>query len=225
VYVAVFGAHFSLLSKDCVQDCGSILGGENTTEEVFDLYNSVPRGNLIEKFVHDHRYMIGAGGGGFQHESQMPSWQLPFQWNSDLVYVSEEYKGKTVIVVLKENILSSAVGLIGVLGALYLAARAYAKNKWHLAMPSKQYNGLLFLLLGYAIFFGLFGALFHSLMLYHYFTALIFSFMMFAVVFEQILCRLSTKKQRLLLALFLCAVVGGFVWGSPYTYGFTFSLL
>jgi len=183
-------------------------------------YNIVPEGNIAIKFISIHTRMIRDAGGGFVHDRKMPSYQLPFKKNN-IVYANEEREGRQVVVILQENFFSWIIGLIGIIGVLYLAFRVYAKNKWHLVMPDVQYTGIRFLLLGYLIFFVLFATISHFLMLYHYFAALIFSFMMFAVVFDRALSLVSIKKQKLLLALFIIVVTGGFVWGTPYTYGFS----
>jgi len=222
LYIAIFTGHMLLLSEDCLSNCGSMLEHEDyggRSEEAFASFNFVPEGNLIERFISAHVRMVRSIGGGVVHEALAPAYQIPFKRNS-IVYASEEREGRQVVVILQENFFSWIIGLIGIIGVLYLASRIYAKNKWHLVMSTEQSGGVRFLLLGYLVFFVLLAAISSMLMPYHYFTALIFSFIMFAIVFDRALSLVSIKKQKLLLALFIVVVTGGFLWGSPFTYGF-----
>jgi dolichyl-phosphate-mannose--protein O-mannosyl transferase len=221
LYMALFSLHFSILSESCARDCGAILedvrlGGASKT--VYGIFNSLPQGNIAEKFLQTHVTTFAVMKGGVSHPAKTSSYALPFMRNF-IELADQEEGGKRIVIFMRGNAIVWGLGLFGILGVLYLSARVYAKTKWRLYMQKTQVSGLRFLLIGYIVFFAVFAAIQHTLLLYHYFAALIFSILMFCVFFDWLLSRISGIQGKVLYGLVLFFIVIGFLVGMPYTYG------
>jgi dolichyl-phosphate-mannose-protein mannosyltransferase len=155
---------------------------------------------------------------GVSHPAMTPSYALPFMKNF-IDLADREQNGQRIVITMRGNAVVWGLGLFGILGAFYLFVRVYARTKWRIFLPDSQTAGLRFLLLGYIVFFVLFAAIQRTLLLYHYFPALIFSIIMFAVFFDWLLSRVSAFARKVLYVSVLFMIMIGFWVIMPYTYG------
>jgi len=150
--------------------------------------------------------------GEYANHSAWYEW--PFMRGS-LLYWSESQGGKFSSIYLMGNPIIWFVGLIGVMIGLFVVVRSLLFR----AEGNLLRSPLFFLVVCYAMFFLPFLFVARFTLLYHYFPSLIFSIILFAVLFEGVLSRFPKKTARVLLAGILLLVFAGFLLYLPLSYG------
>ncbi|HUW71959.1 MAG TPA: phospholipid carrier-dependent glycosyltransferase [Candidatus Humimicrobiaceae bacterium] len=223
VYFLIFVIHFSLLPLACTSDCGVVLDHylENTSSPLYSNFNQPPEGNLFKKFVETNRLMLLGNLSStmiFNYQSDWYSW--PFMIRP-VHYFIEAQNDKTSYIFLLGNPITWWLGVIGVIGILYLLIKNYFYS-FKLKIPTLFYSdnlGILFL--GYFIYLIPFLAIKRFMLIYHYLPALVFSIIIFSVFLNSILeTFFSKKKNNFIFFVLLLLIFISFLFFSPLTYGF-----
>ncbi|MFZ2193225.1 MAG: phospholipid carrier-dependent glycosyltransferase [Candidatus Moraniibacteriota bacterium] len=189
VYISCFYIHFALLVKFTPND--------------------VPNGKLpfTEKFIELNEQMYSSNSGLV---AKHPDESTPAQWitlKKPIHYWLESKNNQTSQVIFFGNPL---VWLLGILGVLYFPA-VWKKIKLKTEIK-------LFLLVGFWINFIPFLFIKRLLFLYHYLSALVFSIILFSVLFFVL-----EEKKRIfipLISTLACLILFSFLVFSNFTYGF-----
>ncbi len=222
LYFLIFAVHFSLLPFPCTSGCGAMLDKflGDTSSPLNVYFNQPPEGNLFEKFIKTSKIMIFGNltsATTFPYESDWYSW--PFMIGP-VNYFTEPVNDKTSYIFLLGNPLVWWLGIIGIIGILYLLVKNYFYS-FRLKIPSFFYSdNLKILILGYLAYLISFAAVDRYTLIYHYLPALIFSIIIFSVFFEGVLKMFFTEKRaNIIFTCFLVLIFLSFLFFSPLTYG------
>jgi len=239
IYFLIFALHFYLLPLSCKADCGTILERYLHPDKYFLtnptnalLYgNSPPAGNLLNKFIKANRLMLGSNLGTsatFYYQSDWWSWPLMAR---PIQYFQESQGEKTSFIYFIGNPIVWWLGVIGILGYFYLIIKNFL-FKFKLKIPQTLYSkNLLILVAGYLAFMIPFSTIPRFMLMYHYLPALIFSIIIFSILFEVILEMLfgvspkekfffTSARANFLFIVLLIIILSGFLYFSPLSYGF-----
>ena len=239
IYFLIFAIHFYLLPLSCKADCGTVLEHYLHPDKYFLksptnalLYgNSPPGGNLLNKFLKANRLMLGSNlgtGTTFYYQSDWWSWPLMAR---PIQYFQESQNGKTSVIYFIGNPIIWWLGIVGILGYFYLIIKNFL-FKFRLKMPQILYSGsLLILISGYLAYMIPFSTIPRFMLMYHYLPALLFSIIIFSILFEIIIEMLfgpspkekfffTSAKANFLFIVLLIIILSGFLYFLPLTYGF-----
>jgi len=223
IYFLIFAIHFTLLPLPCSSNCGAVLDFylKNTSNTLHLDFNQPPSGNFFQKFIETNKLMFGSNLGStmaFYYQSNWYGW--PFMVRP--VHYFEESQGdKTSYIFLFGNPIIWWLGIIGVIGVLYLWIKNFFYS-FKLKLPPFFYSdNLRILFFCYLVYLIPFAAIERFMLIYHYLPALVFSIILFSVFFEGILeMFFSKKKANFLFFGLLILVFISFLFFSPLTYGF-----
>jgi dolichyl-phosphate-mannose-protein mannosyltransferase len=241
IYFLIFALHFYLLPLSCApdSDCGevleeyhdSVIFDESGSDVLHITYNESPQGNIFQKFITANKWRL------FSNISEESTHYYTSDWHTwpfmirPINYFQEAQNNKVSFIYFFGNPLVWWFGILGILGSFYLIIRNYFyKFKTKLSQNFYSYSFII-LIFGYLICFIPFATIERFMFLYHYLPALIFSIILFAIFFEEIIKMIfgetpknkifyKNKKANLALLLILFAVFASFVYFSPFTYGF-----
>ena len=239
IYFLIFALHFYLLPLNCESNCGQVLKefddvvifDENDSDVLHITYNESPRGSIFQKFIIVNKWRFISNiseAATHYYRSDWHTW--PFMIRP-IGYFNKEQNDKVSSVYFFGNPLVWWLGILGILGSFYLIIRNYlCKFKTKLSQNFYSYSFIV-LIFGYLIYFIPFATIQRLMFIYHYLPALIFSIILFAIFFEEIIKMIfgeqpknkifyKNKKANLALLLILFAVFASFVYFSPLTYGF-----
>lgn len=218
-YFIFFAIHFSLLPLACSSDCGAVL--EPYLERPY--FINPPSGNIFSKFIEVNKLILAShfsSGGGISHYYQSDWWSWPFMIRP-IKYFSETQNDKTSFIYFLGNPLVWWLGIIGILGYLYLLTKNYF-YKFKLKLPSIFYSkASYFLFLGYLVYFLPFLAIKRFMLIYHYLPALLFSIILFSIFLEGLSKMIfkSSVKANILFFGILILVLISFIYFLPLSYG------
>ena len=222
VYFLIFTLHFSLLPFACTSNCGAIFDPylEHTSHSFYSSFNQPPEGNLFKKFIETNKLMLAFNLGSIPYYYQSDWYGWPFMVRP-VHYFKEFQDDKTSYIFLLGNPIIWWLGIVGVIGILYLWIKNFFYS-FKLKLPPFFYSGnLRILLFGYFVYLIPFAAIERFVLIYHYLPALVFSIIIFSVFFEGILeTFFSKKKANFLFFILLLLVFLSFLFFSPLTYGF-----
>ena len=239
IYFLIFALHFYLLPLSCESNRGEVLNefddvvvfDENDSDVLHITYNESPQGSIFQKFITVNKWRL------FSNISEANTHYYRSDWHTwpfmvrPINYFQKEQDNKVSFIYFFGNPLVWWFGILGILGSIYLVIRNYLyKFKMKLSQNFYSYSFIV-LIFGYLIYFIPFATIQRFMFLYHYLPALVFSIILFAIFFEEIINILfgeqpknkifcNNKKANLALLLILFAVFLSFVYFSPLTYGF-----
>lgn len=146
-------------------------------------------------------------------------------------YFQESQNGKTSFVYFIGNPIVWLLGIVGIISYFYLIIKNFL-FKFKLKIPQTLYSkNLLILISGYLAYIIPFSTIPRYMLMYHYLPALLFSIIIFSILFEviiEILFGASPKekffftsaKANFLFVVLLITILSGFLYFSPLSYGF-----
>lgn len=228
IYCLIFALHFSLLQLPCTSSC------DNGAYIHDNALNVLPSRDFIDKFSETHKSMILSGLNAETVDSRQSPWYgWPFMIRP-IKYFEESFGEKISVIYFLGNPFVWWLGLLGVLTYMYLLARNnFVKLK--MSLPNIFYSENIFIFfLGYLVYTLGFATIKRFMLMYHYLPALIFSIIMFSIVFNGILDMLfggtddkkilsKSKWSNCLYFIVLIIVAVGFIYFAPLSYGLPLS--
>ncbi len=223
IYFLIFAVHFYLLPFACLENCGYVYDRYYFLEESMGIFNYPPDGNIFQKFFELNLTMFATKLLGeptaFYYQSDWHTWPFmirPVYYYNDF----EEGKYSFPTIILLGNPFVWWAGVIGIIGFLYLLTRNYFLKFKIKLFSYFHWESINFLLLSYFTYFLFFGSISRFMAIYHYLPALIFSIIIFAVFFEEILRQIKSQVVKNILFFgFLALIFLGFLFFAPLTYG------
>lgn len=170
-------------------------------------------GNLLGKIASE-QYTVFFNNiyleGTHPYQSKWYTWPV---LGKPMLYQFEELGERTSSLYLLGNPFIWWGTILAIIGMVYWIFRRRA--------PAVFYSkSTYFLFFSYLIFFLPFASVSRSSFLYHYFPALLFSFILFAVFIDGLLSSLSSGKAKILFGSVLLITILGFVYFIPFSYAF-----
>lgn len=205
VYILIFAIHFQLLNKPGY--------GDNYLSPEFKNKNFIEK--LIETNIKMYQYNAGISS---EHPFASTWKQWPFGEKPIFYWMkSGNDSGKNLEIWLKSN---TAVWWLAIFSVLISAFMLFSKI---ILKNTKEFNFpvLIFLITGWLVNFLPFVFINRPLFLYSYFTALIFSIILFAYLFVFFLnqFKLSPKHKKIIIAALCTLIVLGYLMNFNTTYG------
>lgn len=224
VYIGSFWIHFALLTRSGT--------GDTYMNQKFQLtlkgnpiYQPDAKSNFASNFIGLNKEMYSANirlNSDHPYASHWYSWPLQirpiYYWTESLS--ANQRVGNIYLIgnpVIWWGVITAA--LIGIGYAIYKKIN----------FSQKSIKALSFISAGYLLNFIPFGAIHRPMFLYHYFFAFIFSLLFVCILWDEItnylFLKKSISKESIWKALLLIsiAIVVGFLWFAPLTYGISLS--
>lgn len=169
-------------------------------------------------YIHNYEKGVPKWDPTKEGENGSPAFGWPFGYKS-INYRWSKWNGTVAYLYLQGNPLIWWTGLFGILLAFaYIIGRIFFKTP--IADP-KKFKLLVYFTLMYAFYMGVMLSIERVMYLYHYFIPLLFSFIIFYLIFALFFEEKMVQKDRFLLivtALFAMEIVGAYFIYFPFSY-------
>lgn len=146
-------------------------------------------------------------------------------------YFKESQGNKTSFIYFIGNPIVWWLGILGVIGYLYLIIKNFFYKFKLKISPTFYSKNMVILISGYLFYLLPFLSIKRYMLIYHYLPALIFSIIIFSIFFEGVLEMIfgstaknklffQNKKANILFLGLLIIILLSFLYFSPLTYGF-----
>lgn len=223
-YILFFFIHFSLFKFTCPISHYEILLKTyySTTFSLPNVFNKIPDKNFLQKFVTTNYYMMLVSFTENDFFANSPWWSWPFMIRP-VAYFFERENGKIRVMYFLGNPIAWSLGIIGILSLFILLLRKlFVFLKKGVLLPPFFPEIFTLVCSGYLIFLLPFSFT-RSVPIYYYLPSLLFSFIIFAVLFDQLLeITLHKKEAREMVYFFLLILILiGFIIFLPFSYGWS----
>ncbi|MGC8765806.1 MAG: phospholipid carrier-dependent glycosyltransferase [Brevinematia bacterium] len=151
-------------------------------------------------------------------ENGSPAFTWPFGYKS-INYRWTKWRGKVAYLYLQGNPLIWLCGLLGVfLSIVFVVSKIFFGAK---IKDSQRFRWISYFVMSYLFYLYTMFNIERVMYLYHYFIPLIFSFILFALIFYEFFGEYIEKNDRLMLvatSIFALEIFAVFLFYSPFTY-------
>lgn len=223
IYIFFFFIHFSLFKFTCPQSHYEVLIKNYYPQSSFSpsfIFNTIPGKNFLQKFLTTNYYMMLVSFTNNDFFANSPWWSWPFMIRP-VPYFYEREVGEIRTIYFLGNPIAWSFGLLGILALFVLLLKkclVFLKR----GVFSPPFFPEIFTLVcsGYFVFLLPFSFT-RVVPLYYYLPSLLFSFLIFAILFDNFLKTTfkNEKIERVVYFFFQVILIIGFLLILPFSYG------